>query len=412
MKKSLQQVLAITMVMALATAMVSSLAADAGAVRVSASADIRVWVDDEYDVYETYEDVVLSIRAARDCYATVYVIDTEGFLHVVHPLSPYENAYVRGGVTYRFRGCDIGFGALAGRGIAHVFAVSSPRPFDYDSWGAEIFLGGFGFRVYGDPYVASRQFYVSILPRDCSPGFVSISTARFYVREWTRYPSYLCHSFKRDRHHVRFGEYCGSCSGEYDRYRRHAHDPYDVIKPVTRYKSAHSQIKRTSGHPGKHAGETNYAKNRSRIKAPARVSRVVSKKSRGGTTTYRSRPKVGDQHGKQVTVKRNSSAKKSFAKSQAKHSVDRKMSSARSKTERVTKRTASKLKSDTVTRSTRVAKRSTHNARVVKKATTNSKTRKASGSAVKKASKRKAASDKNAAKRPKKTAQKRSQTRR
>jgi hypothetical protein len=213
--------------------------AQAGRVTVvgNANADIRVWVDDTWDVYPSYDDVVISVRAARSCYATLYLVDTEGFIHVIHPFTPYDDAWIEAGVTYRYAGRDLGLGALSGRGVAFVFAVGSPYEFDYTAYGDGIFVGRYGFRVFGDPFVASRHLYVSILPSWCNWDFIGVGFARFYVREWARYPRYLCHGHHGAAVHVRAGTYCRSCYRVYDEYRSHVNDPYRVIRPASKYKT-------------------------------------------------------------------------------------------------------------------------------------------------------------------------------
>jgi hypothetical protein len=204
------------------------------------TADILVWTDDTWDVYPSYDDVVISIRARRDCYATVFVVDTDGYLHVIRPYSAFDDAWVEAGVTYRYYGYEIGLGALAGRGIAYVFAVGSPYPFDYSHYGVGLFAGGYGYRVFGDPFVACRHLYVSLLPARCNWDLVFVGFTRFYVREWVRYPGYLCHGHHGPAVHVRAGSYCRHCYRVYDSYREHANDPYEVIRPRsrTRYKTA------------------------------------------------------------------------------------------------------------------------------------------------------------------------------
>lgn len=216
------------------------------------SADVRVWVDGDWDVYPSYDEVVFSIRAARGCYATVFLVDTEGYVHVLHPYSPYDNAWLEPGMTYRYSGHDIGLGVLAGRGVAYIFAVGSPYPFDYSDYGEAIFFGRFGYRIHGDPYVAFRQLYVSLLPVRCEWDRVGVSYARFYVRKWVRYPRYLCFSPYGGTVHVRVGDYCHRCCQVYDRYRAHFNDPYDVIRPHEGHRAGYkdeyverTQIERT-----------------------------------------------------------------------------------------------------------------------------------------------------------------------
>ena len=260
--------------------------------------DIRVWVDDTWDVYPSYDDVVISVRAARSCYATVYLVDTEGFVHVIHPFTPYDDAWIEAGVTYRYVGSEVGLGAIAGRGIAFVFAVGSPYEFDYAAYGDGIFFGRYGYRVFGDPFVASRHLYVSLLPSWCNWDFIGIGFARFYVREWARYPRYLCHGHHGAAVHVRAGSYCRACYRVYDQYRIHVSDPYRVIRPTSAYayKTAlahQTGIKRTT-----HKYKTQ-AKNRSRAHAVNKTykrtttrAKIVSAKrtSRTKTVTKNTKP--------------------------------------------------------------------------------------------------------------------------
>ncbi|UCG52541.1 MAG: hypothetical protein JSW58_03045 [Candidatus Latescibacterota bacterium] len=203
--------------------------------------------DYAYDVYPSADDVVLYVRASRSCYTTVYVIDTEGYIHVIHPLSPFDDAYLIGGRVYRYRLRDFGFyDPYFGRGVAFAFAVMSPVPFSFAHYGVGIFGPQIGFRIYGDPFIASRLFYFSILPAGCRRSLVAVSYARFYVREYVRYPSYLCVGW-HDYYGTR--SYCRGHCAAHRQYRVHAKDPYRVIHPkreirneLTRY----AKINRTA----------------------------------------------------------------------------------------------------------------------------------------------------------------------
>jgi hypothetical protein len=227
---------------------------------VTGSADIKVWVDRPGLVYQSYDDVVITVHAARDCYLAVFVIDTYGFVHVVHPFSPFESAWVRGGDRYRFRGRDLGLSVLGGRGVAHVFAIGSRYPLDFEPYGRSIFVGGFGYRVYGDPYLACRELYVSVIPRAHWREFAGFGFARFYVREWARYPMYLCHGYHDDPVYVRVRGRCAACRRAHDDYRTHVNNPRrafsttsKVYKDVYRAERAHAprhRIHRTNGSGG------------------------------------------------------------------------------------------------------------------------------------------------------------------
>jgi len=203
-------------------------------------ADVRVWLDHidtvydqgDYDVYPSVDEVVLYVRASRSTYAAVYVVDTEGFIHVVHPCGPGESSFLRGGRVYGFRLSELGFhGYHFDRGVAYAYAVTSPVPFTYASYDIAVFGPRWGFRIQGDPYVAARHFYLSLVPTWCDRGLVGISYARFYVREYVRYPAYLCTGW-HENHGVR--TYCrGDCS-VFRSFRTHAGDPYRVLRPQYR----------------------------------------------------------------------------------------------------------------------------------------------------------------------------------
>ncbi|MDH3216926.1 MAG: DUF4384 domain-containing protein, partial [Candidatus Krumholzibacteria bacterium] len=229
----------------------------------SRPADIRVWLErdgyvsdgyyededyynSDYDVYPSSEDVVLYVRASRSCYATVYVVDTAGYIHVVHPLSPYDDAYLRGGRIYRFYLDDFDFHGGFDRGVAYAYAVCSPVSFNYARFGLGVFGPNFGFRIYGDPYVASREFYLNLIPASCDRGLISISHARFYVRRYVRYPSYLCVGW-HDYYGVR--NYCrGGCS-VYKHYSTHVRNPYRVLDPTRKLRPKvrrYGEINRTA----------------------------------------------------------------------------------------------------------------------------------------------------------------------
>jgi hypothetical protein len=225
------------MLVALAVAMVPALPVPANASRVvvTGSADIRVWVEEANDVFGSYDDVVVTFAAARDCYATLFVVDTDGFVHVVYPFSPRDRAWIRGGRHYRYTARELGLDRLYGRGIAYVFAVGSPRPFEFGPWGDGVFVGRYGFRVYGDPYIASRTFYLSLLPGRLDYGFVAVSSARFYIGGWVRYPAYLCRGHHGVR--VRVGDYCRECAHIYDGYRHHVSAPHEVLDPRVKFKA-------------------------------------------------------------------------------------------------------------------------------------------------------------------------------
>ena len=200
---------------------------------VTSQANVRVWLEGG-DVYDNYSDVAIWLRPERDCYTTLFMVDTDGYMHVLYPSSPYDDTWLYGGRSYGYSGYELGLDRFDGAGIAYVFAVGSPVPFDYSYYGASVFVGGFGFRIYGDPFIASRNFYMTLLPAHCRWDYVGVSYARFYVDHWARYPSYLCHGGPVV--HVSWHDNCHQCNTIYASYRNSCARPWDVVRP-TKFKS-------------------------------------------------------------------------------------------------------------------------------------------------------------------------------
>jgi len=196
---------------------------------VSSQANVRVWLEGG-DVYDNYSDVAIWLRPENDCYTTLFMVDTDGYMHVLYPSSPYDETLLYGGRSYCYRGYELGLDRFDGAGIAYVFAVGSPVPFDYSYYGASVFVGNFGFRIYGDPFIACRDFYMTLLPASCRWDYVGVSYTRFYVHHWARYPSYLCHGGPVV--HVSWNDGCHQCNTIYTSYRSSCERPWDVIRPA------------------------------------------------------------------------------------------------------------------------------------------------------------------------------------
>lgn len=256
-------------------------------VTVTGNVDIHVWLDRPMEVYPSYDDVVLSVRANRGCYASLFVVDTFGYVHVVYPFDPYDDAWITAGATYRFRGCDIGLDRFGDRGIVHVFAIGSPFPFDYAAYGEYVFAGRYGYRIYGDPYVACRTFYVSLLPAAYHWDRVSMASVRFYVREWVRYPAYLCHCSRPRASYVRVDGRCHKCGSIYDTYRVHVSDPRVVLRRAPRYKDSHGQ---------------SYAE--TRMERSERIDRAYKSTFGSGRTRAKASDDVGARRSRIVSAKR------------------------------------------------------------------------------------------------------------
>lgn len=225
----------ITFALVVAAASLVGTAPAARAVPVDGRSGVHVWIDGG-DVFPSFGDVTISLRADRDCYATLFLVDAAGYLHVLYPHGPQDVDFIYAGRTYRYTGWQVGLDRFNGVGVAHVFAVASPVPFNFSGYGSTLFTASFGYRVIGDPFVACRNFYVSLLPSGCRWDRVGVGFARFYVREWVRYPAYLCYG---GGVHVRVGDNCAGCSRLYASYRYGTANPYEAMRPAARFKASY-----------------------------------------------------------------------------------------------------------------------------------------------------------------------------
>lgn len=153
----------------------------------------------------------LWIISDEDCYVMVYEIDSDGYLRVLYPRSPYQSGFIRGGRAYRI--CRPGCGRyyVSGPpGVVYVHVLASPRPFRRVYWEgcdgyARLSIGvswdNFGGymgcvlppRVYGDPYVAMQTIDEFICLDMVREGIVWADFTYFYVGHRVDYPRYLCY---------------------------------------------------------------------------------------------------------------------------------------------------------------------------------------------------------------------------
>lgn len=61
---------------------------------VSGYAGVNVWVEGG-DVFNDYGDVTMWLRAERDCYTSLWLVDTAGFIHVLNPRAACDDGWVR-----------------------------------------------------------------------------------------------------------------------------------------------------------------------------------------------------------------------------------------------------------------------------------------------------------------------------
>jgi hypothetical protein len=174
--------------------------------------DVRVWMDDDRDVFRVGDRSRVLVRTDRDAYVAVLHIDTNGDVEVLHPRSPGDDGYLRGGRAHVLH--PRGYSYLSvrgGYGIGYVFAVASQEPLDSrvlrdlyyrraGSWSPE-------YSVYGDPFRAMDRFE-RMLVLDYEYGEHDSDYYSYHVGRRHSHPRYACYDS--------YGSWYGSRGAYYD----------------------------------------------------------------------------------------------------------------------------------------------------------------------------------------------------
>lgn len=182
--------------------------------------DIKVWTEkDEGAVYRPGEPIKVYFKASRDCYVTLYNIDTEGKVHILFPYGYKESNFVEGDQVYRLPKLSRHKRLIVTgpAGVEYIQAVASLHPFPVPIWPRYYDLSfklGIRFRkgplkagvdyidrIYGDPFVGMVRIDRLLVPSDFDYGTVVTNFTSFYVGEQVWYPRYLCYDCHRPVHH-------------------------------------------------------------------------------------------------------------------------------------------------------------------------------------------------------------------
>jgi hypothetical protein len=198
---------------------------------------IDVWTDQgEGAVYYPGERIRAYFRASRDCYVTIYNVDTQGYVHLLYPAGSLDEHFIMGGVTYRVPSRRAPYDLVVGgpSGIEYVEAVASVEPFharlpwyldpQYGEWEENPWaLYGSDYEDYaedydyyvergivrGDPFLAIQSINRRIIPADYPSSYYATAYTSFYVDRRVNYPRYLCYDCHWD--YPGFNPYDAGC---------------------------------------------------------------------------------------------------------------------------------------------------------------------------------------------------------
>jgi hypothetical protein len=161
--------------------------------RVYDDLEIDIWADrDDGSNYQEGEEIFIYFRASRDCYVTIYDLDTRGNINLLFPEKPDGNNYIVGDEVYQIpgRGADYEFVVTGPPGTEYLQMVAATDPFPVPAWWGPISVmdEGWPFEYQDDNDEFIEQINRHFFPNDRA-AFDGVS---FYVapREYYRPVSY------------------------------------------------------------------------------------------------------------------------------------------------------------------------------------------------------------------------------
>ncbi|HWP38795.1 MAG TPA: DUF4384 domain-containing protein [Gemmatimonadales bacterium] len=184
---------------------------------LQASPSIELWTDREHgSVVQRGDRVRVFFRTDQDGYVTVFRVDTDGRVRLLHPDAPWEDNFARARRSYEVdrRYGDFAFVIDDYPGEGYVFALVTLDPFDYsqvvrgDHWDYRaIATDG---RIAGDPYRALQDIVSLIVPANYDTYGYDLFT--YYVERRYDYPRFLCYDCHAYAAYSYWDPYRYSCS--------------------------------------------------------------------------------------------------------------------------------------------------------------------------------------------------------
>jgi len=136
MKKMIQIILAVLLAMPI-TAGADNIVRESRSTTSSVNdIGVKIWANNSDGIYYTGENITLYFQTDRDCYVTVYSVDTRGEVSILYPVERWDDGYIRGGETYAIPDdhADYNLTVTGPEGIEHVVAVATTARPDIVSW--------------------------------------------------------------------------------------------------------------------------------------------------------------------------------------------------------------------------------------------------------------------------------------
>ena len=117
--------------------------------------DVDIWTDkDDGSNYYEGDNIVIYFRASRDCYVTIYDLDTRGNINLIFPAEPGDNNFIQGDEIYMIpdQGDDFDFTLEGPPGNETIQIVASPAEYIVPDWRGprSVYDDDWGFKYDGD----------------------------------------------------------------------------------------------------------------------------------------------------------------------------------------------------------------------------------------------------------------------
>jgi hypothetical protein len=174
--------------------------------------EVQLWLSGS-SYFHRGERARVYFRTDDDAYVFVVRIDTDGRLRVLYPESPFDDNFVRGGVTYRAPGYGReSFYVDDYPGLGYVFAIASWRRLELSAlrdgrgWDYQLI----GDRVSRDPFAIVHELAYRLTGQ--REDEYSLDYAEYQVDRRAEYPRFLCYGCHAFRSYSVWDPYAHRCA--------------------------------------------------------------------------------------------------------------------------------------------------------------------------------------------------------
>lgn len=159
--------------------------------------EIRVWTNKaDGKSFGQGEHIIVYFQANRDCYVTIYDLDTDGDINLLFPLEYNDPCYVEGGRLYTIPDYydDFELVVQGPPGDEYIQAVASLDPFDVPAWPSKFYKYDEYYPLHEDRdavdflnYVNHRYFPLDNCSARCSVDQTHFEVRRNWDYDWDDY---------------------------------------------------------------------------------------------------------------------------------------------------------------------------------------------------------------------------------